>query len=61
MFFEANIKYEDANRKLKVIEGDCERITERAEEFESKSRETETQVRLKQLLVRYTRVCTPDF
>ena len=40
----SNHKYEDVNRKLKVVEGDLERILERAEEFESKSRELETQV-----------------
>ena len=32
----SNHKYEDVNRKLKVVEGDLERIVERAEEFENK-------------------------
>ena len=40
----SNHKYEDVNRKLKVVEGDLERIVERAEEFEAKSRDLETQV-----------------
>ena len=34
----SNHKYEDVNRKLKVVEGDLERIVERAEEFENKER-----------------------
>ena len=41
----SNHKYEDAQRKCKVVEGDLERILERAEEFEGKSRDIETQVR----------------
>merc|ERR1711990_711688 len=41
----ANHKFEDAARKCKVVEGDLERIIERAEEFESKARDLETQVR----------------
>ena len=41
----SNHKYEDVNRKLKVVEGDLERIIERAEEFENKTGEVETQVR----------------
>ena len=32
----SNQKFEDASRKLKVVEGDCERVIERAEEFETK-------------------------
>merc|ERR1712100_714501 len=41
----ANHKFEDAQRKCKVVEGDLERIIERAEEFEGKARDIETQVR----------------
>ena len=41
----SNHKYEDAQRKCKVVEGDLERIVERADEFEGKSRDIETQVR----------------
>ena len=55
----SNHKYEDVNRKLKVfftfefflfpilyqvVEGDLERVIERAEEFEAKGRDLETQV-----------------
>lgn len=32
----SNNKYEEAERKLKIVENDLERIIERAEEFESK-------------------------
>jgi len=39
----SNHKFEDVTRKLKVVEGDLERIVERAEEFESKARDIETQ------------------
>merc|ERR1719447_1626127 len=40
----SNHKFEDAQRKCKVVEGDLERIVERAEEFEGKARDLETQV-----------------
>ena len=39
----SNHKFEDVTRKLKVVEGDLERIIERAEEFEAKTRDIETQ------------------
>lgn len=42
---ESNQKYEDANRKNKVVEGDLERILERADEFEVKARELDNQIR----------------
>ena len=34
----SNQKFEDASRKLKVVEGDLERVIERAEEFETKGK-----------------------
>ena len=37
----SNHKFEDAQRKCKVIEGDLERIVERADEFEGKARDIE--------------------
>ena len=39
----ANHKYEDVSRKLKVVQGDLDRVIERAEEFEAKSRLIETE------------------
>merc|ERR1711887_384289 len=41
----SNHKYEDVNRKLKVVEGDLERVIERAEEFEAKGRDLEAKVK----------------
>merc|ERR1711937_26144 len=46
------------NRKLKVVEGDLERIVERAEEFESKARELGTQVREQEAKVKETEAIT---
>merc|ERR1719245_548435 len=54
----SNQKYEDANRKLKVVEGDLERIVERTEEFETKGREIETQVREQESKVKETEAIT---
>jgi type VII secretion effector (TIGR04197 family) len=54
----ANQKFEDASRKLKVVEGDLERILERADEFESKAREIETQVRDVEAKVKETEAVT---
>ena len=54
----ANQKFEDAGRKLKVVEGDLERIVERADEFESKAREIETQVREQESKVKETEAVT---
>merc|ERR1739847_134343 len=41
----SNQKFEDAGRKLKVVEGDLERIIERADEFEAQVREQESKVK----------------
>merc|ERR1712168_189547 len=54
----ANHKFEDAARKCKVVEGDLERIIERAEEFESKARDLETQVREQEGKVKETEAIT---
>jgi len=54
----ANQKYEDAQRKCKVVEGDLERIIERAEEFEGKARDIETQVREQEGKVKETEAIT---
>ena len=54
----SNQKFEDAGRKLKVVEGDLERILERADEFESKAREIETQVREQEQKVKETEAIT---
>jgi len=54
----SNQKFEDAGRKLKVVEGDLERILERAEEFETKAREIETQVREQESKVKETEAIT---
>jgi len=54
----SNQKFEDAGRKLKVVEGDLERIMERAEEFETKGRELETQVREQEAKVKETEAHT---
>ena len=48
----SNHKYEDVERKLKIVENDLERILERAEEFEGKSRATEDELRATQEKVR---------
>ena len=36
-------KYKNVSRKLKVVQGDLDRVIERAEEFEAKSRLIETE------------------
>ena len=54
----ANHKFEDAQRKCKVVEGDLERIIERAEEFEGKARDLETQVREMEGKVKETEAIT---
>ena len=54
----SNQKFEDVNRKLKVVEGDLERIIERADEFEAKGREIETQVREQEQKVKETEAIT---
>jgi len=54
----SNQKFEDAGRKLKVVEGDLERIVERAEEFESKGRELESHVREQESKVKETEAIT---
>ena len=54
----SNQKFEDAGRKLKVVEGDLERILERAEEFETKAREVESQVREQESKVKETEAIT---
>merc|ERR1712149_59020 len=54
----ANHKFEDAQRKCKVVEGDLERIIERAEEFEGKARDIETQVREQEGKVKETEAIT---
>jgi len=54
----SNQKFEDASRKLKVVEGDCERVIERAEEFETKARELETQIREMEAKVKETEAVT---
>jgi len=54
----SNQKYDDVTRKLKVVEGDLERIVERADEFETKAREIETQVREQEAKVKETEACT---
>ena len=41
----SNHKYEDSERKLKIVSNDLERIIERAEEFEGKGRATEDELR----------------
>ena len=41
----SNHKYEEVERKLKIVENDLERIIERAEEYEGKSRSTEDELR----------------
>ena len=48
----ANHKYEDVERKLKIVENDLERIVERAEEFEGKIQATEDELRANQEKVR---------
>ena len=48
----ANHKYEDVERKLKIVENDLERIVERAEEYEGKIRTTEDELRGSQEKVR---------
>jgi len=48
----SNHKFEDAERKLKIVENDHERIIEKAEEFETKSRNTEDELRGTQEKVR---------
>merc|ERR1712130_307187 len=48
----SNHKYEDVERKLKIVSNDLERIIERAEEFEGKSRATEDDLRATQEKVR---------
>merc|ERR1712227_607564 len=45
-------------RKCKVVEGDLERIIERAEEFEGKARDLETQVREQEGKVKETEAIT---
>ena len=68
----SNTKHEDANRKLKVVEGDLERIIERAEEFEvwaqkilrklcdiqAKINDLETQIREQETKVKETEAIT---
>ena len=54
----SNHKFEDAQRKCKVVEGDLERIIERAEEFEGKARDLETQVREMESKVKETEAIT---
>jgi len=54
----SNHKFEDVTRKLKVVEGDLERIIERADEFESKARDIETQVRETEGKVKETETIT---
>ena len=54
----SNQKFEDAGRKLKVVEGDLERIIERADEFEAKAREVESQVRDQESKVKETEAVT---
>ena len=41
---DANRKYDDVERKLRMVEGDLDRITDRAESFEAKIRELENQL-----------------
>ena len=54
----SNHKFEDAQRKCKVVEGDLERVIERAEEFEGKARDLETQVREMESKVKETEAIT---
>merc|ERR1712157_361124 len=54
----ANHKFEDSQRKCKVVEGDLERVIERAEEFEGKARDLETQVREMESKVKETEAIT---
>ena len=54
----ANHKFEDAARKCKVVEGDLERIVERAEEYEGKARDIESQVREQEGKVKETEAIT---
>jgi len=54
----ANHKYEDVSRKLKVVQGDLDRVIERAEEFEAKSRLIETEVREQEVKVKETEAIT---
>merc|ERR1711886_9178 len=54
----SNQKFEDAGRKLKVVEGDLERVYERAEEFETKTRDLETQLRDMESKVKETETIT---
>jgi len=48
----SNHKYEEVERKLKIVQNDLDRIIERAEEFESKSQATEDELRGTQEKVR---------
>ena len=54
----SNHKFEDAQRKCKVVEGDLERVIERADEFEGKARDLETQVREMESKVKETEAIT---
>ena len=46
------------SRKLKVVEGDLDRIVERGDEFENKSRDLENQVRDLEAKVKETEAVT---
>ena len=52
------IKKPTISRKLKVVEGDCERIIERGDEFDNKARDLESQVRDLEAKVKETEAVT---
>ena len=52
----SNHKYEDSERKLKIVSNDLERIIERGDEFDGKCRATEDELRQLQ-----DKVCWKEF